>query len=76
MSKRFLKHLAVAGSALPLVLLSQSSHAAAFDTAAILAEIASAGTGLTTVYGAFISLSTGILAVGIIYAFIRRKAGA
>lgn len=74
MSKRLLKHLAVSGSALPLVLLSQSSHA--FDVTDIVAKVGEAGTGLTTVYGAFISLSTGILAVAIIYAFIRRKAGA
>lgn len=55
--------------------LMSQAHAA-FDPATIVTEIAAAGTSLTTVYGAFISLSTGILAVAIIYAFIRRKAGA
>ncbi|MNR76005.1 hypothetical protein D3C72_66580 [compost metagenome] len=55
--------------------LMSQAHAA-FDPATIVAAIAEAGTGLTTVYGAFISLSTSILAVGIIWAFLRRRAGA
>lgn len=73
----FKKMLVVVLSPLAMLLgFMSQAHAADYDPAAIVTQIAAAGTSLTTVYGAFISLSTGILAVGIIYAFIRRKAGA
>ncbi|MDO9421057.1 MAG: hypothetical protein Q7T66_10370 [Herminiimonas sp.] len=75
MSKRLLKKLAIVGSALPLAIVSQSSHAAV-DVTAITAAVAEAATGLTSVQMAFISLSTGILALAMVYAFIRRRAGA
>jgi hypothetical protein len=75
LSKRALKKLAFSGSALPLVMVASASHAAV-DTTAIVAAITDAGTGITAVQMAFIGLSTTILAVGMVYAFVRRRAGA
>jgi hypothetical protein len=75
MSKRLLKKLAVAGSALPLAIAAASANAAV-DVTSITAAITDAGTGMTSVQMAFLGLSTTILAVAIIYRFVSRKAGA
>lgn len=75
MSKRALKKLAVAGSALVSLVGMTSAHAA-IDVTAITTGITDAQTALTTIITALLALSTALFGLVKVYAFVKRRAGA
>jgi hypothetical protein len=74
-SKRNLRKLAAAGSALVVGMVAQSAHAA-IDTTSTLAGITEAQTAVLAILGGLLAMSVAIFGIVKVYGFVKRKAGA
>jgi hypothetical protein len=74
-SKRNLKKLVLAGSALSGLIAMNAAHAA-IDISGATTGITEAQTAILAIIGALLAMSVAIFGIVKVYAFISRKAGA